>query len=211
MSTFLILNHTLNVFGQNIKSYYRRIRNSKIEVDLSLAESKKGSKLTKKEASNVRRKYNKKLNFAPLYKKENIEDLLKACENINSFEYEYSYITKDIRDATPLSKFVERKVEKLVFTKNNSVKEMAKSIGAFVKNIKPKRGKVFVEDQEGESFPLNIFDMPDCFGIVNYDSLVLKLNGLEINKFSEHNFYNELTNIFALEDYEHIFGMELAQ
>jgi hypothetical protein len=69
---------------------------------------------------------------------------------------------------------------------------------------------VFVEDSEGQVLPLKIFEMPDCFGVVNYDSLVLKLDGLEIDKFSEHSFFNELTNIYGKDEYEHIFAMEIS-
>jgi hypothetical protein len=200
----------VNVFGQNLKGYYRKIRNAKIESDLAVAESLKGSKLEEKEKKLIRQKYTERLIFAPLHKKEDIEDLLASCNSINSFEYEYSHLTKEVRDATPLSRFVERKVEKIVFTRESSVVEKAKGIGTFIKNFNPKRGRVFVEDSEGQVLPLKIFEMPDCFGVVNYDSLVLKLDGLEIDRFSEHSFFNELTNIYGKDEYEHIFAMEIS-
>jgi len=200
----------LNVFGRQIKMLFNQYRASTAETDLTVSEVDKGSKLSKNEKKLIRSKYNDRLLFSPLFKKENIEKLLSQCNSINSFEFEYSYLTENIKAATPLSKFVERKVEKLTFNKENGVKELASRIGAFVANIRPKRGKIFVEDSNGEQYPLKIFDMPDSFGKENYDSLVLKLDGLEINNFANHNYFNDLTSIFHKDEYSHIFGMEIA-
>ena len=200
----------VNVFGQNIKTYYRKFRNAKLETELSVAENLKGDKLTEKESSTIRKKFNDRLYFAPLYKQDGIEELLKKCRSIKSFEYEYSYLTKEIKAATPLSRFVNRKVEKIVFNRETNIVEIAKGIGNFVKNMTPKRGRVHAENEHGQVLPIRIFDMPDSFGSVNYDHLVSKLDGLQVDEFSEHNFFNELTAIFSNKENEHIFGAEIA-
>lgn len=199
----------LNVFGTYLRKHFQQFRLSKCDAALELEKAANSGELSKRKATAVRKKFKAKLLFSPLVRREKLKEILEAYKNINAFEFEYSYISQEVRKATPLSRFVEIKKEKLTFNKQYSVKELASAVSSFVMNERPSRGRVFVEDDEGGRFPLQIFDMPDCFGIVDYDQLIIKLNGLDVEEFAKHSFINELTDIYESDDFAHIFGMEL--
>ncbi|QSX37621.1 P-loop NTPase family protein [Shewanella sedimentimangrovi] len=202
---------SLNVFGQYLKKYHKILRNTKSESEISILEHKKGRSLNEAQRAKIRSKYRAKLTFAPLVRQEKLEEILNEFKKIKSFEFEYQYLTNDIRKATPLSKYVKRKREKLTFVSGSGVNVLANAISSFVDSEEAKSGRVFVEDYDGETFPLKIYNMPDCFGVEDFDALATKLNGLEVDRFHEHKYIKELISIIESEDYEHIFGMEIEE
>ncbi|WP_406611387.1 hypothetical protein [Agarivorans sp. JK6] len=203
---------SMNVFGKYLKRYHHQLKKALGDAEISTQATLEGSPLTEGRKQRIRKQFSGQLKFAPLVRQENLEAILKEYRKIKSFEFEYAYLDHEVRAATPLSGFVSRKIEKLSFLGDTSFKNsIAKAISAFTAGGAPKRGKVIVEDYDGESIPIKIFDMPDCFGVEDFDKLAAKLHGLDVDYFYSHEIFDDLIAVFESEEHEDVFGMELQQ
>lgn len=200
---------SLMVFGDYLKHSYRKIRDERISTDIENKKISNQGVIKAVEERKIRKKYNSKLSFHALYREEDIEIILKEFKRIKAFEYEYACLTPNIIAATPLSSYVIKKKEKLIFSTDYSSDTLATAISGAISQLSPKRGKVFVEDAEGIDSAIQIFNIPDCFGQEDYDEVAYKLNLLDINKFQDSLYINELIEICESDDYEHIFKAEL--
>ncbi|SFX77447.1 hypothetical protein [Marinospirillum alkaliphilum] len=200
---------SLMVFGEYLKHSYRMIRDGRISKEIEKIKILNQGVVDYSEEKRVRKKYKSKLDFHALYRKEDIEVILKEFKKVKAFEYEYAYLTPEIIAATPLSSYVTKKKEKVIFSRGYSSATLATAISSALNRFSPKRGKVFVEDAEGIDSAIQIFNMPDCFGQEDYDDVANKLNSLDVNEFQDAEYINELIDICESEDYEHIFKSEI--
>lgn len=194
----------LNLFGEYLKRLFKSINTSNIATEIALEEAR-GGKLSKKRTTGIRKNNLVKLKFSPLVMQDSLESILTEYDKIKSFEFEYSVLTDDVRLGTPLSPYVRVKREKLYFESNSNFENLARDIASFVKREKPRAGRVQVEDLDGESTSLKIFDMPDCFMREDFEQVVRKLDGLELKHFSSHGTFDDLKSVAESDDYEHIF------
>ncbi|MCL6272245.1 hypothetical protein M3P05_20195 [Sansalvadorimonas sp. 2012CJ34-2] len=200
---------SLMVFGEYLKHSYRTIRDGKIAQEIKNEKTKNQGTISPSAEKRIRRKFKSKLEFQALYRKEDIEVILKEFKKIKAFEYEYATLTPDVMDATPLSSYVSKKKEKLTFATSHSADTLATAISGAVDKFAPKRGKVLVEDAEGIDSAIQIFNMPDCFGLEDYDEVAYKLNSLDVSEFQNADYIKELIEICESDDYEHIFQAEI--
>ncbi|MFY8351051.1 hypothetical protein AAEU29_10990 [Pseudoalteromonas sp. SSM20] len=196
---------SMNVFGSYLKSYFNRLRRVKIESEIDTLELAKSRELKKSEKKNINLRYKATLSFTPLVRKEKLEEILKEYAEIKSFEFEYSYLEDDVKRATPLSKYVKHKREKITFVKSNPLKEVAKGIKNFVLDKSINKGRVVALTYEGETEAIRLFDIPDCFHLEEYDEVASKLDGLKVSSFETHSFIQEMINTYESDEYAHIF------
>lgn len=159
----------------------------------------------------VRREYKRKLLFSPLVSRQSLEDMLKECQKINSFEYEFAAIEQIKSIAAPLQPFARRRRERIVFTPRSPIGELANAVSRAVAEIAPRSGKVNVIDAEGDAVALRIANMPENFGEYEYDEVAQRLNNLDTKDFAKHDLLTELVRICESDDYRHIFMAALRQ
>lgn len=194
-----------NLLGTYLKSFYFSYRKQLIDKGIEDAEKNKGKNLTKKEEKSIRMKYNDVLEYAMLVKAGNIDSVIESYKKAKSFEYEFAYLTQDISDATPLSKFMQRKKEKIFFKPMNSMRELGSAVKNFVDTSLFRRGRITLENADGKEETIKVTDIPDCFYSEDYDSLASKLDGLEAKTFYSHSYIDELIEICESDEYKHIF------
>lgn len=195
-------------FGQIIKKFAQHYSRSQSEVAIEMEGNKLERELSGHRKTQIRAPYRVEMNFSILAREETLKDILAGYEKIKSFEYEFATLTPKIMAATPLSKYVERKKETLVFTTPRNVGDLSKGICDVLRNFKLKTGRVKVEDEDGNEFPLNIFDIPDFFACYDYDDLADSLMNVKASEFYYSDLVNYLIEAFESEDNEHIFQVE---
>ncbi|ELV8851546.1 hypothetical protein QNE68_001756, partial [Vibrio fluvialis] len=169
----------------------------------------KGRELKDSEAIKIKKDYKSELLFNILVRQERLEQILKEYAKIKSFEFEYATLTPDVQAATPLASHVLKKRERLRFHTPTNVNSLASDIAAFVKRSNVSSGKIKVEDEFGDEFPLKIFDMPDYFAIYDYDVLAEHMNHIKSSEFYTSHLVTLLAETYNSEEYDHIFGVEV--
>ncbi|QRP62708.1 hypothetical protein I6J77_11220 [Rhodanobacter sp. FDAARGOS 1247] len=192
-------------FGDYLKKRYFTLSHMLTEQELEGA--KEAGELTQKREKAIRAKYRAPMSFALLVHNENLADILAGFKQIKGFEYELAAIEPDAKNGVPISPYVRRKKEKVVFKTDTAVGVLAKAIQGTVDMLNPKSGRVSVVDEiDDEDVPLSvkIANIPEHFGEQEYDAVAGKLDQLDVTTFSEHQVVNEL--IAACKDtYKHIF------
>lgn len=180
-------------------------------ADASVAsETAKCSKpLSLYKTQKIRRQFKSTLNFSILVRKEELKSLLEQYKKIKSFEFEYTTLTPEIQKATPLANHVCKKKEYLRFHTPTDIFGLASSIANFTKTSNLKSGRVKVEDEYGEEFPLRIFNMPDYFAVHDFDELADKLANIKASEFYESKIVDLLVECHNDEQYDHIFQMKV--
>jgi hypothetical protein len=195
----------LNVFGKYLRQRHNSIRDKLIDDKTNELKSANGGKISEKEIKAIKAKHSGVFKFSPLLRKETLAKMLKAFKTIKAFEFEYATLEVEQKYATPLSKYVKKKREKLSFSPNWSLTELATGIVETIKMINPKNGRVHVVNEYDEDIAVKIFEMPDNFGEEEYDDVAFKLNDLDVYDFAKHEVSTELINICKSEKYNHIF------
>lgn len=194
---------SLNSFGYFLKSIYRNMRDIKIENELNeLGKSK--PVISQDEKRKIKKKFNNPLNFEILIKKENLESLIKELDVINSFEFNYTYLTAHESSFMPLKSQIKLERTKILFNKKNQSKSLiAKTIVSIVKDAVTTKQKITGIDENKLEKILYISNNPDNFGIYEYDDIASGLNSVEIKKFHESMVVKILTD--AANNFQHIF------
>lgn len=194
---------SLNSFGYFLKSIYRNMRDIKIENELNeLVKSKQV--ISQYEKRKIKKKFNNPLNFEILIKKENLESLIKELDIINSFEFNYTYLTAHESSFMPLKSQIKSERTKILFNKKNQSKSLiAETIVRIVKDAAITKQKITGIDENKLEKILHISNNPDNFGIYEYDDIASGLNSVEIKKFHESMVVKILTD--AANNFQHIF------
>ena len=99
------------------------MRDIKIENELNeLGKSK--PVISQDEKRKIKKKFNNPLNFEILIKKENLESLIKELDVINSFEFNYTYLTAHESSFMPLKSQIKLERTKILFNKKNQSKSL---------------------------------------------------------------------------------------
>lgn len=199
----------LSKFMGFFKRYFKNMTNAQAELAIDLFKANNDGEISKNKIKAIRLDKYDWLNMSQLIKHENLQSVLLQCEKIKSFEYDITYLDESNNVAQPLSRFVEKKQLNVRFKRVQSVSEIASSLSRMVQDLGIRQGKVYAEDQEGNSFPIQVINTPDCFGIDDYDRLVSRLNGLVIHQFYSNSFYDILIEKFALPEYSNTLSAEL--
>lgn len=179
------------------------MRDIKIENELNeLVKSKQV--ISQYEKRKIKKKFNNPLNFEILIKKENLEGLIKELDVINSFEFNYTYLTAHESSFMPLKSQIKLERTKILFNKKNQSKSLiAKTIVSIVKDAAITKQKITGIDENKLEKILYISNNPDNFGIYEYDDIASGLNSVEIKKFHESMVVKILTD--AANNFQHIF------
>lgn len=200
---------TPRILGQMLKQLSSIYSRSCGDAHIAAIEAKNGKQYSKSKRSKLRQPFVSKLDFSILVRQENLEEILKEYAKIKSFEYEYATLTPQIQQATPLASHVLKKKEYLRFHTPTNVFDLAKSIAGFAKNGGLKSGRVKVENEYGDEFPLRIFDMPDYFAVYDFDELADKLSNIKASKFYDSEIVKLLRDTFEDEAFNHIFQVKV--
>lgn len=196
---------SVSTFGDYLRKRYFTLSHNLSEQDIEMA--KAAGDLDQKKEKAIRAKYRKSMSFAILVHDEDLDVVLGRFKQITGFEYELVQIIPDVEHGIPISPYVKRKKEKVIFTPDTDVGVLARAIQGTVNLINPKSGRVSViEEVDDEDVPIsvNIANIPEHFGEQDYDAVAGKLDQLDVTTFSQHQVVTEL--ITACKDtYKHIF------
>lgn len=197
------------ILGKMLKDLSSVYSRSCGDAHVAAVEAQNGKKYSESKRSKLRKPFVSKLDFSILVRQENLEEILKAYAKIKSFEFEYATLTPQIQQATPLASHVLKKKECLRFHTPTNVIDLAKSIASFTKNGGLSSGRVKVENEYGDEFPLRIFNMPDYFAVYDFDELADKLSNIQASKFYNSEIVKLLRETFEDEAYDHIFQVKV--
>ncbi|PSU36562.1 hypothetical protein [Photobacterium phosphoreum] len=194
------------IFGKMLKQLSAQYSKSCGDAAIIAEEAKYPSQeLSKHKKSLIRKPYGCDLNFSILVRKEKLKDILLEFSKIKSFEFEYATLTPEVKAATPLSSFVIKKKEVLRFHNPNDVLGLAAAISGFASMTSLRSGRIKVENEVGDEFPLHIFNMPDYFAIYDFDELADKLKDVKASEFYKSKLVDDLLETYLDEQYNHIF------
>lgn len=200
---------TARILGKMLKHFSSLHSNSCAEAYISAEEAKNNKTFSSSAKSKLRSPFLSKVDFSILVRKEKLDEILLQYSKIKSFEYEYSTLTPKIQEATPLADYVLKKKEVLRFHTPTDIMGLASSIAGFVKSTVLRSGRIKVENEFGDEFPIRIFDMPDYFAIYDYDELADKLFNIKASEFYNSEIVDLLIETFKSEEYDHIFQMKV--
>jgi hypothetical protein len=200
------LSRFINLF----KRQYRAVSNSNAETQIEIEKARAGS-ITKRKEKGIRANYYDWLHMTQLIKQEDIEEILNQCAVIKSLTYDYTYVTDSRTAASPLNRYVDKKTLSLNFKRTQSLTDISRSLTQYFDGENITKGRVNVEDHDGNSFGISISNIPDCFGVDDYDRLVNRINGLNINRFFENQFFDILIDKYSDQDYQRILDAETVE
>jgi len=157
----------------------------------------------------IKKDYKNALSCTLLTRPDDLGKILEDLHEIGSFDYEYTTVEAIARNGEPVSSFVKKRSEKVSFIDTAKTTELIKAIVAQVKDFGLKKGKVTGKDESGEAKSIKIIDMPEHFGIEDFDNMVKKLNHLNVTNFAEHQIVSELMK--TAKDNRYIFESEVRE
>ncbi|MDF2186210.1 hypothetical protein O1O06_15830 [Grimontia hollisae] len=197
------------ILGKMLKDLSAVHSRSNADAFIASEEMKAGKEFSNSKRSKLRKPYLSELNFSILVRQEKLQELLTKYKKIKSFEFEYAYLTPDQQAATPLATHVLKKKETLRFHTPTNVANLAASIASFTKITDLKSGRIKVENDHGDEFPIRIFDMPDYFAVYDFDDLADKLANVKASEFYSSKIVDLLLGSYTDEQYDHIFQMKV--
>ncbi len=196
-------------FGKILKDLFNSYRASLVTATIASREAEQQKELTKKQLAEVNKDHRASLNFSILVRPENLEQVLNEYSKIKFFEFEYLTLTPDLQAATPLADHVLKKRERLRFHTPTNVRDLAAGIANFAKGNDLASGKIIVENEIGDEFPMRLFNMPDYFAVYDYDELADYLANVKASEFHQSRIVELLLETFTSDEHSHIFQIKV--
>lgn len=196
-------------FGKIIKDLFSSYRTSLVTAARLSKVAEQQHELSKKQSTEINKEHRANLNFSILVRPDNLEQILNEYSKIKCFEFEYSTLTPDIQAATPLVDQVLKKRERLRFHTPTNVRDLAAGIANFSKGHNLSSGKVIVENEVGDEFPMRLFNMPDYFAVYDYDELADYLVNIKASEFHKSRIMGLLLETFMSDEHSHIFQVKV--
>lgn len=188
---------SIGIFGSFLQARYHTLSRSSREA----AEAALGENPHPRVVRDLRKEFAGRLAFSQLISKQGLEDLLKECKSIDSFEYEFATIEQaKATPATPLSRFARRRKEKITFVSKSPVAALAKAVSETLSVVDPRSGKVQATTFQDRRISLNISDIPEHFAEYEYDDIAGRLDKLDTALFQAHPLLDEMEQICRSED-----------
>jgi len=184
----------VSVFGNYLKSFHKEIRDDLANQAIESYEKEHGS-ISVEQKQEIKKSYRNSLSCTLLTRPDDLEKILEDLHEIGAFDYEYTTVEAIARKGEPVSSFVKKRSEKVSFIDTAKKQELIKAIVSQVNFFGLKKGKVTGKDESGEAKSIKIIDMPEHFGIEDFDSVVKKLNHLNVKDFADHQITSELIKI----------------
>lgn len=191
---------SINSFCHFNAQRFSELKDRKIQAEISAIPEAGRSDLKEK---TIKKKYNGRLNWETLVRKENLQKLIEELQRVKAFEYCFTSLTADEPEFQPLKNEVRKERTKLSFYQLSSVKALASAISKIVTNLGIESGKVIGTDMDGIDRVLKITNNPDNFGEYSYDDLAPKINSLNVDEFEKSWVVKELLDKCA--EHKHIF------
>lgn len=199
----------LSSVEEKIKHEARSLKEQLINNAIHAARQEKNRDLTAGEEKKISRKHKCILKISPIVSKENLRNVLREFSKIKGMEYNYTTLLPVVRDATPLGNRVAKKKETVVFSNQSFVETLSNEIVAALRTFQIGKGRVFVEDAEGRSKAIQMFDMPEVLWEEDYDEVVGRIRDIDPGEFNQNQYLREIVALFQDERYNHILMAEL--
>lgn len=196
---------SINVFGGYLRMRYKILREEIINNEINKNKSDNSDTISDKIRKKINKKHKGNLKFTPLFRKEDLADILEEFKRIKAFEFEYSTLVINSEEGVPLNRYVSKKREKLTFSQDAKPIDLIKDLIPFIKKNEPQNGRIFVLNQYDEDLSIKINDNPSFFGEDEYDDVTLKLNDSNVNNLKDNKIIKELLDTCKSEKFNHIF------
>ncbi|WP_164019601.1 hypothetical protein [Pyxidicoccus trucidator] len=180
-SLYLHYHHScaLNQFAAFLGDRYSDYKSARIEHDTKAAGGE-GIANSKKVA--IRKKYKGSLTHVQLVTDEDLDDLMQQMHAIKSFEFTVASVRPDDPVFAPVSKYVRRRVERVVFNSDYGVSAIASGIKKITRLASPDKGRVIGVDESGVQQIANLLNNYETFGEYEFDEEARHLT-FELDEF----------------------------
>lgn len=194
----------LSSLERKFKLEAKTLKEELIEDALNAARQRAGHNLSEGASVKIQRQHKAIVRVGMLVSQEGLRQLLLQYQKIKGMEYSYTVLQPQIREATPLGNRVSKKKETLTFSNPNIVDTLSREIVQAVRAYGFAKGRVFVEDAEGDTKSIKIFDMPEILWEEDYDTVVAMINDIDPGDFGANEYLRSLVQLFDQADYTHI-------
>lgn len=165
---YLYYHHScaLNQFAAVLGDRYSEHKLARIAQDINAAG---GEGISKAKKAAIRKNYKGELSHVQLVTDEDLDDLMQQMHAIKSFEFTVSSVKPDDPIFAPISKYVRKRVERVVFQKEYGVSAIAAGIKKITKLASPDKGRVIGVDESGVEQIANLLNNYETFGEYEFD------------------------------------------
>lgn len=169
----------LNQFAMFLDDRYSEHKAALIDQDIKAAGGE-GIATAKKSA--IRRKYKGGLTHVQLVTNEDLDGLMQQMHAIKSFEFTVASVRPDDPVFAPVSKYVRRRVERVVFQSDYGVSAIAAGIKKITRLASPDKGRVIGVDESGVQRIASLLNNYETFGEYEFDEEAQHLS-FELDEF----------------------------
>jgi hypothetical protein len=197
--------------GSFLTSEFRELSNSSKAVQLNAAEKmvegKRGEK--NKLIKGIKSAHRKGLIFNLLVRAGDVPEILNRYKTIVAFDYDIASLDFLSTFARPLQGLVSKVHQRVRFNDLSTKDKIIEGVSGMLPEIVKDTARITVLNDEDEPMSVRLVNMPDNFGLHEYDELAAELDGLDLDDFASHAVVGYLKHICNSE-YPEVFMADLS-
>lgn len=187
---------SISSLGKKFKDGLSDLKESLIDAEIARQSQAKRGDISKHAKAKIRSGHKSKVQINTIVSRSTLAQLLGQYNKIKGMEYTYTTLSPVILHATPLADRVQRKKESITFENPSIVRTLSREIAAAVVDFNIAKGRVFVEDADGVSNVVKIFDMPETLWERDYDDVVQMIDNINVSDFQANDFLRAMVELF---------------
>jgi hypothetical protein len=197
--------------GSFLTSEFRELSDTYKSVRLQAAdkfvETKRGEK--NKLIKGIRSDHRKGLVFNLLVRAGDVPEILERYKTIVAFDYDIASLDSISAFARPLQGLVNKVHQRVRFNEISAKDKIIEGVSGMLPLIVKDTARITVLNDEDEPMSVRLVNMPDNFGLHEYDVLAAELDGLDLDDFASHAVVGYLKHICKVE-YPEVFMADLS-
>lgn len=182
-------------------------RAEKLATAENLVETKRGQR--NRSIKEIKSAHYRGLVFNLLVRSGDVPEILDRYRQIVAFDYDIASLESISSFARPLQGLVTKVHQRVRFNDLSTKDQIIEGVSGMLPSIIKDTARITVLNDENEPVSVRLVNMPDNFGLHEYDELAAELNGLDLDDFSSHAVVGYLKHICTTE-YPEIFMAALS-
>ena len=120
-----------------------------------------------------------------MIRNEELPDILKDLKRISNFQFDYLVLSAKESLFQPLKAAVKKETHTIRFNQQYSTKEIARNLCDVAKSKDIQKGKIVGFDDSDVEQVINIYNMPDVLGDMDFDDLAKTIIEADLTKIEE--------------------------
>ncbi|WP_346832650.1 hypothetical protein ABDX87_09605 [Pseudomonas abietaniphila] len=197
--------------GSFLTSEFRELSDSSKELQLNAAETvvevKRGQK--SKLIRGIRSAHRGGLIFNLLVRAGDVPEILNRYKTIVAFDYDIASLDSLSSFARPLKGLVTKVHQRVRFNELSTKDQIIEGVSGMLPQILKDTARVTVLNDDDEPMSVRLVNMPDNFGLHDYDVLAAELDGLDLEDFASHAVVGYL-KLICKSEYPEVFMADLS-